>query len=124
MRLWFLSQPPRAAEVENFWSEELQAMYLERSKIPFQLGNTPLIVLIPKSQGGSTPPPGIAADDWKRVIEEKHQQKVKLTSLSHNSKLIIAEKSGHHIQLDEPEVVVNAVRQVIESVKRHQPLKP
>ncbi len=124
LRLWFLSQQPRTAAGQNFWAEELQAMYEARAKNPYQLGNTPFIILIPKSQGGSSPPPGIAADEWKRVIEEKHQQKVEMTKLSHNSKLIIAEKSGHHIPLDEPDVVVDAVRQVLESVRQHKPLKP
>lgn len=123
LHLWFLSQPPRAAAGQDFWAEELQGMYTTRAKTPYQLGNSPLLILIPKSTGSDNPPPGIAADEWRRVNEEKRQQKLALTALSHNSKLILAEKSGHHIQLDEPEVVVNAIRQVIESVNQHTLLK-
>lgn len=36
-------------------------------------------------------------------------------------KFLFAEKSGHMIQQDEPEVVVNAVRQVLEATKRVSP---
>jgi pimeloyl-ACP methyl ester carboxylesterase len=124
MRLWFLSQPPRAAAGQNFWAEELQAMYAARAKSPFQLGDRPFVILLPKFTGGSNPPPGIAADEWKHINEEKRQQKLELMNLSHNSKIIVAEKSGHHIQLDEPDRVINAIHQVIESIKRRQPLKP
>jgi hypothetical protein len=45
-----------------------------------------------------------------------------LTNLSRNSKLILAENSGHHIQLDQPAIVIDAVRLVVESLRRHQTL--
>jgi hypothetical protein len=123
MRLWFLSQPPRVAAGPNFWAEELQAMYIARAKTEFQLGDKPLVVLLAKPAGGN-PPPGISADEWKRVNEEKRQQKMGLANLSRNSKLIVAEKSGHHIQLDEPQIVADAVRLVVDAVKRGAKLAP
>ncbi|HEX6719678.1 MAG TPA: alpha/beta hydrolase, partial [Pyrinomonadaceae bacterium] len=116
MRLWFQSQPPRAAAGPDFWAEELQAMYAARAKTPYPLGDKPLVVLLPKS-GIGNPPPGISADEWRRVNEEKMQQKVGLTDLSRNSKLIVAERSGHHIQLDEPHVVADAIRSVVKAVR-------
>jgi pimeloyl-ACP methyl ester carboxylesterase len=39
-----------------------------------------------------------------------------LATRSPKGKFLFAEKSGHMIQQDEPEVVVNAVRQVLQSV--------
>lgn len=123
MRLWFLSQPPRAAAGAALWAEELQVMYAARARTPYPLGNIPLVVLLPKAEYGD-PPPGISLDEWKRINEEKHQQKVGFTSLSHNSKLIVAERSGHHIQLDEPQVVTDAVRLVIGAARRHTRLAP
>jgi pimeloyl-ACP methyl ester carboxylesterase len=47
-----------------------------------------------------------------------------LLNLSRNSKQIIAANSGHHIQLDEPEVVINAIQQVIDAVQRRAKLLP
>jgi len=123
MRLWFLSQPPRAAGSPDFLAEELQAVYVARAKTPYQLGDRPLVVLLAKPQYGNAPR-GISADEWKRINEEKRQQKVGLTNLSHNSKLIVAEKSGHHIQFDEPQVVTDAVRLVVEAVRRRAGLTP
>jgi len=122
-RIYFLSQPPRAAAGPDFWAEELQAIYQARAKTPFPFGNIPLIVLIPKSEAGD-PPPGISADEWKRVNEEKRQQKVELTSLSHNSKLVIAAKSGHHVQLDESQVVTDAIQLVVDAARHQAKLAP
>ena len=123
MRLWFRSQPPRSAAGPNFWAEELQAMYLARAKTPNPLGDKPLVVLLTKA-GGGNPPPGISADEWKRISDEKRQQKVGFADLSRNSKLIFAEKSGHHIQLDEPHLVTDAVRLVLDAARRGARLAP
>lgn len=123
MRLWFLSQPPRAAAGDDLWAEELQLMYVGRAKTPYQLGNMPLVVLLPKLEYGD-PPPGISIDEWKRVNDEKRQQKIGFTNLSHNSKLIIARKSGHHLQLEQPQIVTDAIRLVVGAVRRRTRLAP
>ena len=81
----------------------------------------PLVVLLPKG-GYGRPPQGVDADEWKRFNEEKRQQKIDFTNLSHNSKLIFAENSGHHIQLDEPQVVIDAVRLIVEASRQHKAL--
>ena len=93
-------------------------MYVERSKRQYQLGDLPLLVLLPPSGAGAAPQ-GIPDDQWKRVNDEKRQQKLALTNLSRNAKLIIVPNSGHHIQLDNPGAVTSAVRQVVDAVKRH-----
>ena len=123
MRLWFLAQPPRAAAGPDFWAEELQAMYIARAKTPYQLGDKPLVVMLAKPGSGS-PPPDISAEEWKRINEEKRQQKIGLANLSRNSKLIVAEGSGHHIQLDQPHAVTDAVRLVVEAVRHGTNLAP
>jgi pimeloyl-ACP methyl ester carboxylesterase len=40
-----------------------------------------------------------------------------LASLSSNSMLLIAEESGHNIQIDQPEAVIRAIRWVLDQVK-------
>ena len=123
MGLWARSQPPRAAGGEDFWSEELQVMHATRARSPYQLGNRPLVILLPKPGYGRTPT-GISDEEWKRFNEEKRQQKLDLVSLSHNNKVIVAENSGHHIQLDEPQVVTEAIRLVVDSIRRRTKLSP
>jgi pimeloyl-ACP methyl ester carboxylesterase len=64
------------------------------------------------------PPQDVAAKDWKQLQEEKRKQKIELLDLSRNSKLIVAEHSGHHIQLDEPDLVVQAIREVVAAARQ------
>ena len=117
MRLWFLAQPPRAAARPDFWAEELQVMYMARAHTPRQLDDMPLVVLVPKPEDDS-PPDGVSAEEWKRISDEKWQQKIALTTLSGNSKLVIVERSGHHIQLDQPRVVTDAIHRAVEAVRQ------
>jgi pimeloyl-ACP methyl ester carboxylesterase len=121
LRLWALSNPKRAANRENFWAEELQEMHVARQSREHPLGDIPLIVLVGGKESGA--PPDVAADAWKRVSEEKRQQKLGMASLSRNSKVIVDPKSGHHIQLDNPELVIASIREVVEAARRHAKLK-
>jgi len=59
--------------------------------------------------------------------EEKSHDKyaelqAKLLSLSANSKQLIAENSGHFVILDRPDVVIDAIRQVVQSVRNNTKL--
>ncbi|HZU69043.1 MAG TPA: alpha/beta hydrolase [Ktedonobacteraceae bacterium] len=47
-----------------------------------------------------------AADNW-------HELQRDLCTLSPQSQQIIAEKSGHYIQLDQPELVINAIKSLV-----------
>jgi pimeloyl-ACP methyl ester carboxylesterase len=44
--------------------------------------------------------------------------------LSSNSRLVIATESGHPIQFDQPELVIDAVQQVLKAARNGQPLAP
>jgi pimeloyl-ACP methyl ester carboxylesterase len=116
LRLWALNTRKLSAAGDDFWPEEFQSMFVTRSQTPHSLGDMPLIVLIGKKAGGT--PPGISAEEWQRLSEEKRKQKQDLAGLSRNGKAIISEKSGHHIQLEDPEVVVRAIREVVDSVRK------
>jgi len=115
MRLWAKSQPnynpARSSELFDFFPEELDNLYSEREKSKNPLGAMPLIVLTSlESEYGS-------ADEQtrKRLSEDRKRLQAELLSLSTNSKQIVAEKSGHHIQLDEPGLVVDAIQQVVKA---------
>lgn len=47
-----------------------------------------------------------------------------LIRLSRNSKQMIAQNSDHHIQLDAPELVTDAVRQVVNAIRLRTKLAP
>lgn len=42
----------------------------------------------------------------------------RLASLVPDARLVIAEESGHFIQLDQPELVIEGIRQVVEAVRQ------
>ncbi len=49
-------------------------------------------------------------DDWERLQTE-------LLKLSSDSQQLIADKSGHNVQLDHPEAAVRAIVQMIEHIR-------
>jgi hypothetical protein len=53
-----------------------------------------------------------------RLREDHDRLQADLLSLSSNSKQIIAKQSGHWIQLDEPALVTDAVKQVVGAVRQ------
>ena len=123
MRLWALENPKLAATEEDFWADELQNMHLARLKDPQPLGEIPLFDLIAgRDDENGTTPQGTSAAEWDHIQEEKKRQKMDLIQLSRNSKLLVDDKSGHHIQLDDPETVVVAIREVIEAARKHTKL--
>lgn len=117
--LWALNNPKLSAATDDYFAEELQAISVARSQKPHTLGNIPLVVLV---AGKNKTPDGISPEEWKQLMEEKRKQKTELANLSLNSKVIIAEKGGHHIQLDESDLVVSAIRQVVEAVRTRSKL--
>lgn len=111
VRLWAVNQPnysdARRSEFD-YLAEEVARIHIDRSKREYRLGDTPLIVL---TRG--------------KNADEGHQKlQADLVRLSRDSKQIVAQKSGHHIQLDEPELVTDAIRQVVDATRHRAKLTP
>ncbi len=79
------------------------------------LGNTPLIVIRHGIPDLFASMPVEQAEQAEIVWQELQAELAKLSS---NSQMIIAEKSGHGIQIDQPSLVVDTIRQMIETVRR------
>jgi pimeloyl-ACP methyl ester carboxylesterase len=76
------------------------------------VGNIPLIVLTaaPQPPNDRNPLPR----EWQIAIEPLHQQlQRELAKASTDSKHIVARKAGHNIQLDEPELVLDAITSLV-----------
>jgi hypothetical protein len=41
-----------------------------------------------------------------------------MAAMSRNGKLIIATRSGHHVQIDEPELVIKAIRDTLAGTRK------
>src|SRR5262245_7640258 len=113
IRWWGLTQPNHyVADSDPYWSEEFAEIYASRKKHEYPLGDIPLIVLTRGKRGYPN------NDVGDQLNEERKRMQLDLLNLSRNSKQIVAANSGHHIQLDEPEVVTGAIQQVVEAVRR------
>ena len=75
------------------------------------LGDMPLAVLT----AGSADNPAFQREGVREVWLELQDE---LAALSTNSKHVVAEKSTHYIHEDEPEIVIDAIRWVVEEVRR------
>ena len=80
------------------------------------LGDKPLVDI---SAGDAPPIPAPAAEQWRAKYTELHS---KLLSLSVNSKELTAENSGHFIIIDRPDVVIDAMGQVVQAVRNNSKL--
>ncbi len=82
------------------------------------LGDIPLIVL---SHGQTQLMPGVSAEVNREVEQVWQQLHIELAAQSSRGKRIVAEQSGHYIQFDQPELVIDSIREVVEAVQRRQP---
>jgi pimeloyl-ACP methyl ester carboxylesterase len=86
----------------------------ERRAAKVSLGDKPLMVL---SAGARDPLPGASQEQSDRFNEAWTKSGANLTGLSQNSEHIIAEDSTHAIPYDDPKLVIDAIRQVVEAAR-------
>lgn len=77
------------------------------------LGDMPLIVI---SLGYWDVIPGFSEIENQQAWQAWNEMQSELLSLSSNSRQIIAAESEHHIQLQQPELVIDAIRDVIQAI--------
>jgi pimeloyl-ACP methyl ester carboxylesterase len=107
MRTWTLAQLGHvAAAVNPFENEELAALRTQRSERPYPLGDMPLIVLTRGRAEEDGP-------DGKAFEEEHRRDHAAIATMSRTGKLVVAAQSGHHVQIDQPDLVIAAIREVM-----------
>ncbi len=79
------------------------------------LGNLPLAVL---SSDPNMPQPEIPEDLVKPADDAWQEMQEELAHLSTRGTHVIAKNSGHYVQLDRPDLVIAAIREVVEQVRR------
>ena len=107
VRAWALGRVGHVLAAVNPFEPEELAAFRGRPRSELQsLDSLPLIV-ITRGRPEETGPDAAA-------LEQEHKQSLTvIAGRSRRGRTIIAEKSGHHVQLDEPELVINAIREVI-----------
>jgi pimeloyl-ACP methyl ester carboxylesterase len=110
-RLWAKVQPKSFAQSDDYLAEISAKVYTESHRKAHPLGDIPLIVL---ARSRSDYPPDVAAV----LIPEHTAQQAKFATLSTKGTEIIVPDSGHHIQLDAPDAVVDAIRGLVNRARR------
>jgi pimeloyl-ACP methyl ester carboxylesterase len=108
MRTWTLGQLKHALSNDNpVEAEELGLLRADRERLRHPLGDLPLVVL---SRG--------RAEDDAAGEEGHRKEQRELVTLSRLGRQVVAERSGHHIPLQEPELLVAAIRDMLGSRAR------
>jgi pimeloyl-ACP methyl ester carboxylesterase len=127
--LGFCDSDPEARAAEcNFHSvresvAELKAISTSAAQAAAtgSLGDMPLVVL---SHDPDKPQFELPEDLDKPVNDTWQQMQQELAELSTASTHVIAKNSGHYIQLDRPELVIEAVRQTVDRIRGASPTPP
>jgi pimeloyl-ACP methyl ester carboxylesterase len=96
-----------ALRQQGNYAEENQAAVREMHIT--SLGDIPLVVLSSRKVAAQ---PGLSAEEMAELMAELHTE---LAALSSRGELISAEESSHNIQWDQPELVVEAINQVLDA---------
>jgi len=112
MRAWALAHIGHIlAGVNPVEHEELAALRAARMKSEHSLGDLPLVVItrgVPDESGENA-----------AAMEAEHRKDhAAVAAFSRRGKLVIAARSGHHVQLEEPELVVSVIREVVMAARR------
>ena len=101
-----------AAELENLASG--------RTPPVTTVGDIPLIVLSESHLDPETVPPGpaITPEVMREYEQTSAQLQLELAALSTNGKRIVADGSGHYIQLDRPDLVIRAIEELLAVARR------
>jgi len=109
---WAEAQPLLgiAQSAETDWSpEEMVHMRTERQRDRATLGDIPLVVLA-RTRGGYSDGMSISADSLER---ERKALQADLARLSRKGRVIYAANAGHNIHVEDPALVVSAIRDVV-----------
>lgn len=112
MRAWALGRTGHVlAAVNPFENDELTAL---RTRGPLErrfLDSLPLIVI-----ARGRPEEG---DSDTAAVEQAHRQDLaSIAARSRRGRLVVAAKSDHHVQLEEPAIVISAIRDVLALVRQ------
>lgn len=111
MRAWALAQVKHYAAYANpFEAEELALMIADQKKKELPLGDIPLIVL---TAGRPEYGPGEQA-----LEDDRKKSQAALASLSRIGKQVIAADSGHHIQIEDPELVTRSIGELVTAARK------
>jgi pimeloyl-ACP methyl ester carboxylesterase len=102
---------PKHVETLIAEQQAVQAIHAELAAAGItSLGDLPLIVL---SHGQPMAMPGMSGEVNQANEQAWQELQAELAALSSRGRLVVAKDSGHYIQLERPELVIDAIREVV-----------
>jgi pimeloyl-ACP methyl ester carboxylesterase len=103
---------------------ESESVYAAKTPPVKTLGDLPLTVISHGQLDANAVPPSLGPqirDEYERAWQELQGE---ITSLSRRSQRIIAERSGHNILFDQPEVIIESILKIVNLNKsRNKPVE-
>ncbi|HEV2829542.1 MAG TPA: alpha/beta fold hydrolase [Pyrinomonadaceae bacterium] len=110
--------PPGAFEVISPEKIDFKENSERKARLAKWRADIPLVVLTAANAKPDPPGPlAFLAPKWEEIRQELQQDLVHRSAIG---KHIVATRSGHFIHHDEPELVVNAIREVVESTRKQK----
>ncbi|HEX5830358.1 MAG TPA: hypothetical protein VFY16_05205, partial [Gemmatimonadaceae bacterium] len=110
MRAWALGRLGHVAAAVNPFEHEELAELRARARGEHSLGDLPLIVMT-RGRPDETGP------DASRLEAEHRNDQATMAAMSRRGRQVIATRSGHHVQLDEPALVVTTIQRMLASIR-------
>jgi pimeloyl-ACP methyl ester carboxylesterase len=85
------------------------------------LPQVPLAV-VSAGHEGEKPEPGLSPEDWAKFLAVWRDLQANLAKLCTNTIHVTAARSSHQVQLEQPAVVVDAIRRVVEAARKKEPI--
>jgi pimeloyl-ACP methyl ester carboxylesterase len=96
-------------------TSSLEESFAENRAHPMSLGDKPLMVLTAGSV--QTEGTGLSPEQADQLDKLHSESQAALTRRSENARQIIAEDSGHYIQVEQPALVIDAMRKVVDAAR-------
>ena len=103
----------KVRDLDDSLGEGGRSVAKDRQENPVPLRNRPLIVI---GAGKRSQPPGLSAEQWLEMRNERDVHLQELSKLSDNSKFILDPASGHNIEHDNPKLVAKAIQDLVNEI--------
>jgi pimeloyl-ACP methyl ester carboxylesterase len=97
--------------------DALEKSYAALRNLPDRSLGDLLLIVLSAGKFEALPEELISAEEQVQARAIEAELQADLVSLSSNGRQVIAEESGHHIQLEQPELVIEAIREVVEAAQ-------
>ena len=115
----FTKPPPGLEKYKEIETLDVNASFdqIEKAAAAEPLRRMPLVVLTQGQPFDLTPWQPLPADFPGALNKAWHAGQNTLATLAPNAKHTVATKSSHYIQVQEPQLVIDAIKQVVEAVR-------